>query len=89
MEDAFSKILLVVLSTGKVHVEVNTTVEERIHLEEGLETESYLKVSLVIKTTYNNYNIINLIFLRKKNRKIIKNIVRTCFDFIMQDCGYV
>ena len=43
-EDAFSKVLLVTLSGGKVHVEVNTTVEERLHHSEGLDLDAMLTV---------------------------------------------
>ncbi|KAI0226085.1 RAD52 motif-containing protein 1 [Lamellibrachia satsuma] len=44
-EDAFSKILLVTLSGGKVHVEVNTTVEEKLHHSEGLDLDAMLTVT--------------------------------------------
>lgn len=44
-EDAFSRILLVIVAGSKVYVEVNTTVEERIHHSEGLDLEAMLTVT--------------------------------------------
>ena len=45
-EDAFSRILLVTVPGGKVYVEVNTTVEDRLHHTEGLNLDTMLTVRL-------------------------------------------
>ena len=44
MQNAFSKVILVVMASGKVHAEVNTTLEEQVHMDEELDTASHLKV---------------------------------------------
>ena len=44
VQDAFSKLLLVVLDNGKVYPEINTTVEEHLQMDPELETDGLLKV---------------------------------------------
>ena len=44
VQDAFSKVLLVVLDNGKVYPEVNTTVQEHLNMDTLLDTDNLLKV---------------------------------------------
>jgi hypothetical protein len=48
VQNAFRRVLLVVLSNGKVYAEGNSTVEERVYCDEQLTTDNILKVRLVV-----------------------------------------
>ena len=54
VQDAFGKIVLAVLPNGKVYADVNTTVEERVNLDEDLETDSLIKVR--VNHLYKSYS---------------------------------
>ncbi len=47
LQNAFQKVILVVLASGKVHVEVDTTVRELLQHDKHLNTQAVITVCLL------------------------------------------
>ena len=58
-ENAFSKVLIVVLASGKIHVEINTTYEETLDDIAEMRHEQFIKVIIqLIKFSLNDTNFV-------------------------------
>jgi hypothetical protein len=47
VQNAFQRVLMVILDNGKVYVDINSTVEDRVYCDEQLTVDNTLKVRLI------------------------------------------
>ena len=51
-ENAFGKVVLVIMADGRLHVEVNTTVEEALYYDDDLNQRDIIKVAICCDVTH-------------------------------------
>lgn len=61
MENAFSKVILIVLPNGKVTVEVDTTKPDLILTEKPLDEDKLLQVSVTVIITVDTISVFNCV----------------------------